>query len=610
MLNADIKNWRLIDCSYNGSVVITTSSGGFIYISTNGGSTWTQCAAAGTGMWNYISISSNGASIVASTETKILTSDNYGSSWSELTLSRSSDEYIVAAAISPDGTKIIVSTNKKSYIYVNKILSSNVDIASNFIIDLMGIYSQVNRIQIEDSGSVLVEGAIYENNTIKRTSIQNAVASSNFQVMLGSSTRQPNSVLLSYNKGSTTTTIPLTSVSPTTIPTVSIAFDGQVLVAGMVEGTNLRVSTDRGLFWTTRTIPGALSNVVVSKDGTTIYIIYLSSISTGNKPIIAKSTNNGVSWNTINQLTSDNWSSISCSKFNNGQNIAVAANDGYIFLSQNSGEGWTQLTSAGKRNWKKVIISEDGQSILALAIRNYAFASSVLMLSTDSGSTWITLFTSDDFNINFSCSFDFYIIAIIRPHRRSVVVSRNYGATFQEQMIPIGSTTYLYSEIYLSSDGFFMCIPLVTTSSFTPTTTRISIAVSSNSGINWTLPTTAAASILTINPGLVTPNIKILGSLNAERLLFHIENYGDVPRFEERLDYCTKIGNSFVRSCPNAAFRPILTYDGKRLIDCINLPNGGALFGDTINESNLFSTKVYIVNELGQIYVNNNQCVV
>ncbi len=93
-----------------------------------------------------------------------------------------------------------------------------------------------------------------------------------------------------------------------------------------------------------------------------------------------KSTDGGATWTELTSAGSRNWSSIQCSS--TGKYVIATVHVGFIYISTDGGTTWTEATSGGSRAWDQGIVSEDGTKFAAIAFSNYVY------VSTNGGSTW------------------------------------------------------------------------------------------------------------------------------------------------------------------------------------------------------------------------------
>lgn len=114
---------------------------------------------------------------------------------------------------------------------------------------------------------------------------------------------------------------------------ISCSDDGQV-VAYRISATQIAVSTNAGLNFSTRSVEGfsSLSRLCMSRDGLKIYCI--DGISAG---IVSVSTNYGANWTEITPASMTNGIDICCS--GDGNTVIAAATSG-VYLSLNAGASW------------------------------------------------------------------------------------------------------------------------------------------------------------------------------------------------------------------------------------------------------------------------------
>jgi photosystem II stability/assembly factor-like uncharacterized protein len=130
--------------------------------------------------------------------------------------------------------------------------------------------------------------------------------------------------------------------------------DGNILVAG--EGSNSYISTDSGVTWSAARatgIAGALSEVTSSADGG-----ILLGRQGGNTTTLFKSTNGGSTWTAMGP--SKNWRGSSMSA--NGVRM-IAALNGEIWLSEDSGAVWKQQPNISGGDMRAIYISGDGNRV-------------------------------------------------------------------------------------------------------------------------------------------------------------------------------------------------------------------------------------------------------
>lgn len=149
---------------------------------------------------------------------------------------------------------------------------------------------------------------------------------------------------------------------------------------------------------------------------------------------------------------------------------APVTSSGYLYKSTDSGDTWTELTSAGARSWNSISCDSTGSNVVASA------ASTNLYKSTDGGSNWSVLSNSGAYT-NWEQTFiseDGTVIAGI-VFGTNVVVSTDGGATFTSNTSYGGKP---WRGLSGSSDGSVLFASYVGTSG--------GAALSTDSGATWT----------------------------------------------------------------------------------------------------------------------------
>jgi photosystem II stability/assembly factor-like uncharacterized protein len=149
---------------------------------------------------------------------------------------------------------------------------------------------------------------------------------------------------------------------------------------------------------------------------------------------------------------------------------APVSSNGYLYKTTNGGDSWTELTSAGARNWASMSCDSTGSNVVASA------GSTALYKSTDGGSNWTVLsnsgapsgwdqtFISDDGNVIAGVVFG-----------GLVIVSTDGGSTFTSNT---SFGTKAWRGLSGSSDGSLLFASYVGTTG--------GVALSTDSGATWT----------------------------------------------------------------------------------------------------------------------------
>jgi photosystem II stability/assembly factor-like uncharacterized protein len=140
-----------------------------------------------------------------------------------------------------------------------------------------------------------------------------------------------------------------------------ISDDGNV-IAGIVFGTNVIVSTNGGSTFTSNTSFGnkfwrGLSG---SSDGSILFASHV-----GGTGGAALSTDSGATWTDVTSSVGGAGTFWNTATSINGNKLVTAKDGGTIYVSQDAGTTWTEQTSAGTRAWEGVGISSDGTTIMA-----------------------------------------------------------------------------------------------------------------------------------------------------------------------------------------------------------------------------------------------------
>ena len=255
----DLQN-GLIALSSDGTYMLVTDSAqaGLIYLSTNGGKSWSPQYSMGRAAWGRPAMSSTGQYMaVSATGTKIWVSNNYGATWAE----RDEARAWKSVSISADGHTILATTD-----------------------GLNNIFSSANY------------GGTWETITATASNWRYAVPSgdgSKIAVCMNS-----DGLYLSTNSGASATrmkSFAAYSVNENSCAGVGMSNNGTTIVVLLGSYGHMLISTNSGSTWTevTRFAGIGLSNLSVSSDGTRISAVDASS------GYLYVSTDSGRSWQKI-----------------------------------------------------------------------------------------------------------------------------------------------------------------------------------------------------------------------------------------------------------------------------------------------------------------------
>ena len=254
-----------------------------------------------------------------------------------------------------------------------------------------------------------------------------------------------------------------------------------------------------------------LFDIDSSNNGLTAFAVSQESLN-GNPRYtgpIRRTTDAGLTWNTIAGAPTGYWTAISTST--NGETVAVvgetAAGAHRLFVSIDSGETWTQKGPTNSA-FHDVAVSGDGSTIVvARSIDGVSY-------STDGGDSWTLatrsgnpLFANDDaLNADVAVNADGAVIVASRRYG-SVWRSANGGATWAD-LDP--ATTRVWQDISISDDG-----------------ATVFGVVFDDTGYIWT--TTSATLFATPSLGFASGH-SVRGAISPDGRSFIAASYGAEPR--------------------------------------------------------------------------------
>lgn len=316
---------------------------GYIYTSTDFGTTWKQQRAAGNTNWTGIASSADGSklSVVSTGDCKgsyncsagsILTSNDSGITWTEQNTSVSMPWFAVASSL--DGSMLTAvnrggnGSNAKIYI------SSDSGLTWSDVSPIAPVNQGYQFVSVTSSGNGQYRAA----------------------ANLGCSNQY-----------------------------------------GTVTAGTIFTSSNYGSSWTERTITGDhyWLSVVYSTDGSRLAAFDGGSLDSQNPRTAGNiyiSTDNGANWSKAVIAGDHYWYGIAISS--DGTKLAAVdggtgKTGGYIYTSSDGGATWTARTDAGCRFWLSIASSSDGMKLAATNVEGLITASS------DGGATWSSrLFSS------------------------------------------------------------------------------------------------------------------------------------------------------------------------------------------------------------------------
>lgn len=325
---APSNSWQAIACSADGSELVAAAATldgskingnvpGPIYLSTNSGATWTQTGATNE-IWNSVASSADGTKLAAvagfdgiymstnSGDTWFLTSlPAHFSFWSSVALSADGTRVVAAAGSAVDGPEIYTSTNSG----VDWTPNSGPSSLSNYWNSLTSS---------ADGRKLAAVGSVEDFSTENFTE----------------------SIYISTNSGITwvqanTPNEPWSSVI--------ISADGSKLIAEAERSELIFTSTNSGADWTQNNFVG-LVGLVSSADGTKLVGITPGAKSLGATNQVFRSTDSGLTWNSIAVPPGTNGFGIASSSADGNKLFAIA--NGYIYVWEAAPPPQLNLTGA------------------------------------------------------------------------------------------------------------------------------------------------------------------------------------------------------------------------------------------------------------------------
>ena len=240
---------------------------------------------------------------------------------------------------------------------------------------------------------------------------------------------------ISTNSGTTWTQLSLTTVGESS----SMSGDGTKLIVNVGGGSGgIYLYTYNGATWsTTGNIKPSGSTqfwqaCTISTNGLVLYVGTYSASGT-----FYKSINDGTSWtpsSTFNNPTGDPivpakyWSALTTNS--DGTKVLAADQQGYVYLSNDSGATFVAQLTLGSGNWGTncLNMTPDGLGLIACAGTGFVW------ISSNGGSTWIQQTQANMGSRNWlrvSCSSDFQVLGAV-VNGGYVYLSTNSGSTWTE----------------------------------------------------------------------------------------------------------------------------------------------------------------------------------
>ncbi|MGA2281611.1 MAG: hypothetical protein ABSG80_15060 [Verrucomicrobiota bacterium] len=192
---------------------------------------------------------------------------------------------------------------------------------------------------------------------------------------------------------------------------IAMSADGKKAVAVSSTAPPV-VSADSGVTWTTNVVYHWFNRIASSADGTKWIAVFYS-----GPGYIYVSTDSGNTWTQTSSMNSSSWDAVASSA--DGNKLFAAIYNGSIYT--NSGTIWT-ASSAPSKAWTWLASSADGTKVAATADNDKIYS------STDSGMTWTATGSSNDSWSSIASSADG--TRLVASSGSGVYVSTNSGGSW------------------------------------------------------------------------------------------------------------------------------------------------------------------------------------
>lgn len=474
-----VSDWVSISANSSGEQMIAASASNGVWISYSYGSNWTiwtdsvplnwaGVASSGPGLYVYAAAVSQGGVFVSS---------NRGKSWSETSLSKTTEYYSVVC----DTTGRYVAVASEEGIYIS------VDYGGNFVVspatqpyfwsqlsmDLSGQYIVAT---LQDTnvavGNIWVSqnyGATWNQSVAPYLTYNFAkVIPSGEAIFAASESISP--LLVSYDLGGSWTTL------TNNIVLSAVTFAGDYIVAAEYGGGFYRTPTSE----THGLLPvGALLTEFWTSMVSDISGIYVYAAS--NNGGLWYSTNGGRRWDLTSLLFNADWTAIDCSS--DGQYVVTTSPLSTIgvWLSSDYGSSWTAAQLDSGEIWQGIATDSSGQYIAVCSSASYGAA-----VSHDYGSSWLTVLVNSEipwYSVSIDGTGKYMVIA----GDAGLYASSDYGQSFSQA----------YNSEDLNCCGTL--VAMASSSSLGYALLDNEIYQTINYGLNWTLVNYPPASFTSLS---------------------------------------------------------------------------------------------------------------
>jgi ribosomal protein L24E len=366
-MSTEARSWQAIASCADGMRLVAAASGGQLWVSSDGGVTWTARESARS--WRAVASSSDGMRLVASVDNgQLWVSIDGGVTWT----ARESARGWRAVASSSDGMRLLASASG-GQLWVSSdggVTWTARESARGWL--ALASSSDGLRLVAAASGGQLYVSSDGGVTWTARESARGwrAVASSSDGMRLAAAASS-DQLYVSSDGGVAWTA----RKSARGWQAVASSNDGMRLLAS-ASGGQLWVSSDGGVTWTARESARGWQAVASSSDGTRLVAAAWSGQ-------LYVSSDGGVTWTARESVRG--WRAVASSS--DGMRLLAAASGGQLYVSSDGGVTWTARESV--RDWRAVASSSDGTRLVAAASSDQLYMSNgQLQVSSDGGVTW------------------------------------------------------------------------------------------------------------------------------------------------------------------------------------------------------------------------------
>ncbi|MDL1892176.1 T9SS type A sorting domain-containing protein [Sphingobacteriales bacterium CHB3] len=363
-INTGLTTSRVNALAAIGSSVFAGTQGGGVFISTNSGANWSPVISGLTNL-TVNSLAVNGTTLFAGTLSGVFRSTNNGGNWTSVSANLTTALLVSGGSIYAGGSGISVSTNNgDSWAPAGTGLTFSLVscLAASGSTLLAGGGSYFAGLNISTNGGV----SWSESNTgIAATHVRAVTARPNgtggFDLFAGTN---ENGIHRSTDGGNTWVSF-RTGFNAAVVN--ALAHNGSTIFSGSFLG--VQTSTDNGVSWTTMNagLPGNAS--------TNAFTVLGSNVFAGTASGVYLTTNNGANWTQRNSgITSTGINTVTAL----GQNLYAAGNG--VFFSTNEGVSWTPIGSG--------VTSTNTRAIAFIGTDIFAGTQNGIFRSTNNGASW------------------------------------------------------------------------------------------------------------------------------------------------------------------------------------------------------------------------------